>query len=111
MKIICEDHTKNQKPIQASLILMKGWDDEPEYATVPWESELRDSKRSSHTVMFKSTLCSKLVLSLNMPLSCRGFNQNVSASLDSLVMETNKPHKDRLYRTVSRYQQEEILSM
>ena len=27
-----------------------GWDDEPVYATVPWESELRDSKRSSYTL-------------------------------------------------------------
>ena len=32
------------------IVLTKGWDDEPEYATVPWESELRDSKRSSCTV-------------------------------------------------------------
>ena len=33
----------------------------------------------------------------------RRFNQNVSMSLDSLAVETAKPHTNRLYRTVSRY--------
>lgn len=32
----------------------------------------------------------------------RSFNQNVSASLDSLVMETTNPYKNKLYRAVSR---------
>ena len=33
----------------------------------------------------------------------RSFNQNVSMSLDSLAVETAKPHTNRLYRAVSRY--------
>ena len=32
----------------------------------------------------------------------RSFNQNVSASLDSLVMESATPYKNKLYRAVSR---------
>ena len=39
----------------------------------------------------------------------RGFNQNVSASLDSLVMETANPCKNKLYRAVSRWRKMSFL--
>ena len=62
----------------------------------------RQQKVVIHYFWLKTFLAVSKSCNIIAIIFARSFNQNVSASLDSLVMETTNPYKNKLYRAVSR---------